>query len=808
LPQSGSKKHGHSCPGDASRLTRNGDTSPSNSTLIRTIPQRRSRLTLPQARWFRALLSTALALVGFALAAWAGLHFVPLPRALFEPPPATREFTDRNGAPLRIVPLGEQGLAKPVRFSQIPQPLVQATLAAEDRRFWRHLGVDWRASLRAAADLVRHRRVISGGSTITQQLIKLAQPRPRTFRTKVIEAVQALRLEQVWDKQRILTEYLNRIDYGNFNTGCAAAASYYLGKPLDGLSAAECALLAGLPQAPGRLNPAKHFDRAHKRQQWILGRMRAAGWLTDAECELALAESARLKFVARPFQAPHFVDLLLNEAAGTDFLPGSPAPVRTTLDLELNRVAETVVRRQVARLAAQHVGNGAVVILDNRSGGVRALVGSEDYFAPQSGQVNGAWAPRSAGSTFKPFTYAIAFEQGATPASVVADVSAEFATATGLFAPVNYDHRCHGPMRYRLALANSLNISAVKVLASVGGPELLQKRLQACGLTTLTQTPEHYGLGLTIGNAEARLLELANAFACLARLGEYRTWAAVEEAAARPDAQGSRRVFDPTACFLIADILSDNGARAQSFGVDSQLRFDFPVACKTGTSSDFRDNWAFGYTPEFTVGVWVGNFDGTPMQGISGVTGAAPILHELMEHLHARFGTTWYAQPPTVTEAVVHSLTGKQATAGRAPDGLDWVAEKFSVNHPPPIAGADEFDARGRVRLGAEYRAWLGSSDNWLGDRVALDEVGGPLRIVSPVPGTVYYLDADLPREGGRIRLKREGPGAAHWHSDTLECRREADGDFAWLTVGRHRIEARDPQTGERRETWIEVVRR
>ena len=293
----------------------------------------------------------------------------------------------------------------------------------------------------------------------------------------------------------------------------------------------------------------------------------------------------------------------------------APAAIRTTLDLYLNRFVEQCLRQQIDCLHSRHVGNAAAVVLDNRSGGVWALVGSEDYSAARSGQVNGAWAPRSAGSTFKPFTYAIAFEQGATAASIVADVPTDFTTATGLFSPVNYDHRCHGPMRYRLALANSLNIAAVKVLASIGGPGALQERLQACGLTTLTRAPEHYGLGLTIGNAEARLLELANAYATLARLGEFRPYRLVEqlEVGSAPGQSCARRVFDPGASFLIADILSDNDARTLAFGAESNLRFDFPVACKTGTSSDFRDNWAFGYTPEFTVGVWVGNFDGSPM---------------------------------------------------------------------------------------------------------------------------------------------------------------------------------------------------
>jgi penicillin-binding protein 1C len=591
------------------------------------------------------------------------------------------DFVDRNGHPLRAVPLDNNPFQQPVQYADIPLPLIQATLAAEDRRFWHHAGVDWRASLRAAGQFLLHRRVISGGSTITQQLIKLAQPRPRTLRTKVIEAVQALRLEQIWNKQQILATYLGRLDYGNFNRGCAAAARFYFAKPLRDLSPAECSLLAALPQAPSRLNPHAHFQRALKRQHWILARMHRAGWLADAEFARALAEQLALAAPRRTFEAPHFIDLVLADSglpphrhatAGAEIekrsYDGRPAdPIRTTLDLDLNRFAQETLRQHLAHLRAQHVSNGAIVILDNQTGDVLALVGSENYFSPGVGQVNGAWAARSAGSTLKPFTYLLAFERGATPATVVADVPAEFATATGLFAPVNYNRHCYGPMRYRFALANSLNISAVKVLASIGGPEPLQHFLQQCGLTTLQRPAEDYGLGLTIGDAEARLLELANAYACLARLGRYKPYRLLAPPSLTARSAGVQ-IASPGPAWLIADILSDNNARALAFGAESSLHFDFPVACKTGTSSDFRDNWAFGYTPEFTVGVWVGNFNGAPMRHVSGVTGAGPVLHALFEHLRERYGTTWYPTPANIVECAIHPLTGKRLlTMDRAP---------------------------------------------------------------------------------------------------------------------------------------------
>jgi len=780
------------------------------------------------------------------LAGWRALPLVPLPQALFTEQIPGLELLDRTGQPLRVVRPDGGPFQRPVEYGEIPESLIHATLAAEDQRFWRHPGADWRATGRAAWQWARHRRVVSGGSTITQQLIKLAEPRPRTLQTKLIEAVQALRLEQVWDKQRILATYLNRLDYGNFNRGCAAAADFYFAKPLLDLSPAECALLAALPQAPSRLNPHAHLERAVKRQQWILGQMRQAGWLTDAQFQRATREPLRLSAARRVFEAPHFVELLLStaqpQALSDKAGPGLEAfhgpqgfgvrqssgalatvsDIRTTLDLALNRFAETALRQHLSRLQAHHVSEGAIVVLDNESGDVLALVGSANYFSPVAGQVNGAWAPRSPGSTLKPFTYLLALERGATPATAVADVPTEFATATGLFAPVNYDRHCYGPMRYRLALANSLNISAVKVLASIGGPGPLQQLLRQCGLSTLDRPAEHYGLGLTIGNAEARLLELANAYACLARLGQYKPYRLVRDSTGGRGSPKSefrsptgRQVANPDAAYLIADILSDNDARAPSFGAESPLRFNFPVACKTGTSSDFRDNWAFGYTPEFTVGIWVGNFDGSPMEHVSGVTGAAPLLHELIEHLHQQYGTSWYPAPTNVVQCWIHPVTGKRRSSETSTQpGPDAISEKFlASNPPPPESPADYAPTQGSglrhlVRLGSEYRDWLASSDNWLGNRAVLVPMQTSPRILFPPPGTVVYLDPDLPQQGRLVGLRAEGSENLQWQSATLPIALEGGRQVALLTEGRHRIAVRDPLTGAMADTWLEVLAR
>jgi penicillin-binding protein 1C len=543
------------------------------------------------------------------------------------------------------------------------------------------------------------------------------------------------------------------------------------------------------------LNPRAHFAAARRRQTWILTRMNEAGWLTGDEFQRALQEPLRLAHGGRAFEAPHFVDLLLEQGG---VAAGNPS-VRTTLDLPLNRFAGQTLHRQLDALQAEHASEGAIVVIENQTGNVLALVGSRDYFSAQSGQVDGAYAPRSTGSALKPFLYWLAFERGATPASIVADVPTDFATSTGLFSPVNYDRHCYGPMRYRVALANSLNISAVKVLDSVGGAAPLLDLLRRCRLSTLTHADDHYGLGLAIGNAEARLLELANAYVSLARLGVFQPYRLVPSTSGQ---NAGKRVGDADAAWLIADILSDNGARAAAFGLESSLRFDYPVACKTGTSSDFRDNWAFGYTPEFTVGIWVGNFDGSPMRHISGVTGAAPILHDLFDYLHDHYGTSWYARPADILDCGIDPLTGKLSSES------DAVNEKFMAHLLPPANDPGDYDNVGRVRLGPEYREWLAGADNWLTGRAVLRDNSLGLHITFPLPGTVLFLDPDLQDHGRRLYLSADGADGAEWSSDSLECRRQGGRSLALLELGRHKLTVHDPRTGATRQTWIEVKER
>lgn len=762
----------------------------------------------------------AVAFVLLAAAAWVGLKFVPVPQGLLRMPPVSLEFNDRNGRTLRETRVGEQ-FRREVQYAEIPGHVIRAMLAAEDKRFFSHPGVDWIAAGRAAVSSALAGRKTSGASTISQQLIKLSVPRPRTFRTKWIEMTCALRLEQLWTKEEILAAYLNRLDFGNLNFGIASAAEYYFGKPLRDLSNAEAALLAGLPWNPTRLNPHVNPNAAKRRQETVLRRMRESGWLTSEDYERAVAEPIRFEMPRRVFNAPHFVDLVLrsvavqgHNAADDGIENSAKGEVHTTLDLALNQFVESSVTTRLSSLRSQNVGDAAAVVLDNRTGEVLALVGSENYFAPGGGMVNGAMQPRSAGSTIKPITYLLAMERGDTLGTVVADVPTEFPTSTGPYRPENYERHCQGPVRFREALACSLNIPPVRVLQSLGGAAPLHKRLRAWGVTTLPNEPEEYGLGLTIGNAEVRLLELANLYATLARMGEWQPYVLLRGAAPRgSDAVWKNRLFAKDAdlsgpsdktnreglCWLIADMLADNAARVPAFGANSALRFNFPVACKTGTSTDFRDNWAMGYTPEFTVGVWVGNFNGSPMREVSGVTGAAPILHDVMTYLHQRFGTTWFARPASVVARHVHPLTGHLLSSPRA----DSVSEFFVGSQLPKAESPTDYDRGGRVKLGKEFSAWIASGDNQLGDLVVVEQAEG-LHLITPQPGSTFLLDPDVPTSE-RVPLVANGSTNLIWKSQTLAIRQESGRAFAIAVEGRHELVARDPDSGTEVHTWVFV---
>jgi len=739
-----------------------------------------------------------------ALTVWMvyalALRVTPLParlggKAAFE----SLDIQDRNGRSLRKL-RGENGAyQKHVKLSDLPAVVIHATLASEDARFYQHGGVDMLAIGRAVVDSLEEGRIVSGASTIAQQLIKISGPkRPRNLLTKLYEAWMAQCMITQKGRNWVLEEYLNRVDYGHLQQGMMAAADFYFHKSPRDLSPSEAAFLAGLPQNPTRLNPYRNLPSATLRRDRVLAVMLDHQWLTRDQWTRALQEPVTLQEARNTFEAPHFIDFLL----GQNPFENETGKILTTLDLAWNEQVQGFLQKQIATVRDRNVKNGAVVVIDNHTGDIVCMVGSENYFCPQSGQVNGAWAPRSSGSTLKPFIYALALDNGARPSDIVADIPVTFQTATGVYSPVNYNRRCLGPVTLRYALGNSLNIPAVKVLDQSVGVGAFYRFLRSAGVTSLSRSADEYGLGLAIGNGEVRLLELANLYALLGREGVYRPYRMLLGEPMTPE---GKKLLSPESSFLVSDMLDDPAARALSFGWKSALEFTYPVACKTGTSSDYRDNWAVGYTPEWTVAVWVGNFSGEPMGDVSGVTGAAPLMHRVMDFLHDQTGSIWFAQPAAICTAPINLLTGKETTK----TGRVVVREKFVLGNPPPREDASDYDTRGRVLLPSAYREWYASGDNALSSlAVVKDESGDTPTIRSPTDGATYYLDPDLPAQFARIPLKASGPSNTAWTSPTLLIKQSGHQYFAEMKEGTHTIELSHPTHLKKSRAKIVIMKK
>ena len=590
---------------------------------------------------------------------------------------------DRTGRLLYAVPDPLSGRQQPVALTQIAPALRQATIAVEDASFHQNVGLDLRGIVRAAWSNLRSGRIVAGGSTLTQQLARnfLLDPdlaRQRSLERKLREAILALKLTASLPKDEILTLYLNQTYYGGLNYGVEAAARHYFGKPAADLDLAEAALLAGLPQAPSAYDPLLHPEAARTRQLQVLQAMVHAGMIDAEQATRAADEPLQLAGAAPTMLAPHAVTYLLAELSaefGPDAMLRGGLTVTTTLDLELQEATQIAVRRRLADLnrprgdtPGYHIQGGAVVILDPTDGAILTMVGSPD-FANRSaqGQVNAALALRQPGSAIKPLTYALALSKGWTAATIILDVPGSFTGGDGRpYTPENYDRTFHGPLSLREALATSSNVAAVRTLDYVGLPALLDLAAQL-GINSLGSDAARYGLALTLGSGEVTPLELTAAYAAFANGGErvypYAVMG-ITDAVGRPLPIGSlgahprRAILSPQVAYLINMILADPYARMRAFGATSPLTLDRPAAVKTGTTSDWRDNWTVGYSPDRVVGVWVGNPDGSPMRGVSGITGAAPLWHEVMLAAHRNLPVRSFAQPAGIVELTVCAASG------------------------------------------------------------------------------------------------------------------------------------------------------
>ena len=593
----------------------------------------------------------------------------PLPR-IFE----TTRLTDRHGA--LLAELWDEGRRTWIPLSRISQHLIDATIATEDATFYYNLGVDPARIAGAALQNAQQGGVVSGASTITMQLARnlFLGPDSRysvNMDRKMLEAGLAQELTTLFSKDELLEMYFNLLNYGHLAYGPEAASQVYFGKSAAELTLAEATLLAGIPQQPANLDLFKNFDAARARQRIVLDLMVRHGKLNQAQANAVYAEPITLNPQPdrRIVAAPHFVQFvsdqtqaLLAEAT----IRRSGLQITTTLDLPMQTLAQELVATRVAQLQPQFdLSNAALVALRPGMGEILAMVGSADFDDVRiDGQVNVAVSPRQPGSAIKPMLYATAFEDTLlSPASVIWDVPVTYTVSAGnVYVPANYDRQFHGPVTARTALASSYNIPAVKLLDAVTVGRMLENS-QAMGLKSLTRDQDWYGLSLTLGGGEVTLLDLTTAYATLANTGTYvepTPFLAVVDAAGRPVAlpqQTLRQAISPAAAWQVTDILSDNAARTSAFGANNPLRISRPAAVKTGTTTDWRDNWTVGYTRYLVAGVWAGNSDGRAMRNTSGLTGAAPIWSDFMQAVLAdtallamleagEDAASWQFQPP------------------------------------------------------------------------------------------------------------------------------------------------------------------
>lgn len=724
-------------------------------------------------------------------------------------------IVDRNGRLLYDVLAAESGRHANLPLSAIPLALQQATIATEDRNFYANPGVDVQGILRAFWINLRGREVLAGGSTITQQVARnlLLDPderSDRTLRRKLRESWLAWQVARHLSKDDVLALYLNQMNYGALAYGVEAAAQTYFGKPAADLTLAESALIAGLPQAPALYNPFTNAGAAKERQLVVLDLMRKVGFIDEGAHDLAVREPLRYSAQPYPVNAPHFV-MMVRANLDTLFTPQQlyehgGLTVRTTLDLDWQRHAETILAEQLLRLnhpagggPGHNAHNGALVALDPHSGAILALVGSPDYFDETiAGAINMAVQPRQPGSALKPLIYATALQPDTPPdwtaATMLPDVRTVFSTGEGAsYVPVNFSRDEHGPVLLRRALASSLNIPAVLALDAVG-VEAAFSFAQKLGITTLGD-PAKVDLSFALGGGAVTLLDLTAAYGAFANGGYRVTPQLVLEVmdgqgevvytAVSPD---SLRVMDERVAWLISDILSDDEARQLSFGRHSLLNIDRTAAVKTGTTNDFHDNWTIGYTPDLVVGVWVGNVSHEPMRNVTGLSGAGPIWHYFMRQALSGQPDKPFLPPPGLVAVEICALSGLLATAdcpyrrqewfiaGTQPLEYDAFYRRVEVDGATGLLATENTPAQRQVSLLAldlppQFHPWARANGLLLLEDLRhasrsqtseglSSQAEALLRLVAPDADTFYRISPALPPQAQRLRLEAVGAHA------------------------------------------------
>ena len=715
----------------------------------------------------------------------------PLPEARLRPP-ASRIVLDRNGEWLRAF-LAEDGMwrfptfpdetdsTEPESPKRTISPLLhEAMLTTEDRWFYYHYGINPVSMLTALYDNLKAGEVVRGGSTITMQLARLMEPKARTVPNKLIEMFRAVQLELRYSKSEILAFYFNMLPYGGNIVGTAAASRFYFNKPQYALSLGEAALLAAIPNAPERLRPDRFPDNARKARAKVLNRLRARGQITEPQWQEAIAEPIPKNRYAPPFKAPHLARLLANTAE-----PTKNGRIYATVDLKVQETAVRILREYLARANTHSTRTGAVIVMDTESREVLAMVGSHDFFDEAAlGQVNGSLAPRSPGSALKPFVYALALEQGLiTPETLLFDVPVTYAGYT----PVNYDGTYNGYVSARQALASSLNVPAVNLNAQLTDTPLHGFLTQA-GISTLAAA-EKYGLSMVLGGCEVNLLELTTLYAGLANMGEFGGYRLTLPHGSGFQQRAPQRLLREETSFIVTDMLTESQLPTNT--VQNREAFESTVhlpkiAWKTGTSYGHRDAWCIGYSPEVTIGVWLGNFDGKGVPMLSGTAAATPVLFALFTALTGQGTHRWFTKPEPLKTRRVCALSGAPVSP-HCPTQKDdvyipgisavtactihkrvYVDETtgYSLCSKCRHLQSEEPGRSGHGMTAKVFEEWPAAAATWLAENgFAVPTLpvhhpactgtlagNGPM-ILSPAEGTRYYIREGVPLAQQKIRL-------------------------------------------------------
>ena len=716
------------------------------------------------------------------------------------------ELSSRQMLPLGTLLTQSQEQTAVVPLTQVSPHFIHAIIAAEDGQYYQHGALEIRAIGRSMIEAIRAQRIISGASTITMQLARMLEPHPRNLWGKSQEIWLAWRLTAGMNKNEILHAYINRLPMGGNIYGVEAAARIYFGVPASDLNLAQASILAALPNDPTELNPYTQWEKLRKRQVYVLNRMVRDGYINRAQGDRAYAEKIALQQRQQGIiAAPHFLFWLASQ------LPKNhPSQIRTTIDRPLQQFVEAQVRQIVRNLATHNAHHAAALVIDNHSGEVLAYVGSPDYFSlTDTGRNDGVQALRQPGSTLKPFLYQLALENRVIrPNTVLADVPTNYAIGGAkLYSPRDYSESFQGPVRVRVALANSLNVPAVRVLEKVSVPNFLN-RLHQLGFTQLNHEADYYGLGLTLGSGEVSLWELAQAYVTMARNGQptplFTTFPHLPICTGAMHCAPNRSthpLLSPSPTWeLVTDILSDRHARARSFGVDSVLSLPFPTAVKTGTSSDYRDTWTVGFSTDYTVATWVGNFNGEPMKQVSGVMGAAPLWNRIMLHLHEDKEPAEFAPPAGLVQRPVCALSGLKPT----PACPTVVQEYF---YPEDLSEYDrnydtfyrQVNGVSRLDLPSEYNEWLALQQQ----PVTTDG----LKIVSPRNGDNFLVYPNSPPQRLEMKLAVLPDKPVEWWMNGEKLVNSADSAVFWaLRPGSWTLEVRSEGKSDRVNFQVELA--